>query len=190
MKPLYDARIGDVLATPGATVIATCHRCGRASNVQLSILDGAHQWPAWSAWSPASGASSAATAGRPCAWNGLLLRRRRAITQRRLLRQTELAFQDEPVVAIRAAVNDVLWIAAGDRHQPNDLVQALRLQRAWLIRRHQHALTDLETMVRHWSYVRRNDKVIITCCCIREWCLGHMSVRFDRRPLSGNCSPR
>ena len=28
MKPLYDARVGHVLATPGATVVATCHRCG------------------------------------------------------------------------------------------------------------------------------------------------------------------
>jgi hypothetical protein len=40
MKPLYDARIGDVLATPGAAVVATCHHCGHASSVPVSILEG------------------------------------------------------------------------------------------------------------------------------------------------------
>jgi hypothetical protein len=38
-KPLYDARIADVLASPGAAVVATCEGCKRAAYVPRAALE-------------------------------------------------------------------------------------------------------------------------------------------------------
>ena len=81
----------------------------------------------WSALSPASVAPSAGIAGRRRPWDGLLLRRR--LFSRRRLGEANLAFEDEPVVAVRDAINYVLGITVRERHQPHDAVQAMRRQR-------------------------------------------------------------
>ena len=42
VKPLLDTRIGDVLGTPGAALVATCRHCQRASYVPRGALQGRH----------------------------------------------------------------------------------------------------------------------------------------------------